>query len=144
MTVNGTPAAPVSLERSATIPVSFAPHTPTELEFTLAEPTTPVDQRPDLGIGADDVHMKGRTVEATIHSLGSVAVPGGTATLVDSTGKAIATAPIPALAAPLDLQPKTATIRLTIPAGAKPDTLRIALPGDAPEVTRMNNAVKLR
>jgi hypothetical protein len=146
MTVNGTPAAPVSLERSTTIPVSFAPHATTELEFTLAEAATPVDRRPDLGIGADDVHVKGRSVEATIHGLGSLPSTGGTATLVDAAGKTVATTAIPALEAPLDLQPRTAKIRLTIPAGVAPEslTLRIALPNDAPEVTRMNNEAKLR
>jgi hypothetical protein len=144
MTVNGAPATPVNLERSATIPVSFAPHATTTLDFTLAEATTPVDQRPDLGIGADDIRVKGRTVEATIHSLGSVPASGGTATLVDASGKTLATTPIPALEAPLDLTPRTAKVRLTIPAGAKDLTLRIALPGGAPEVTEMNNAVPLK
>jgi hypothetical protein len=146
MTVNGAPAtAPVTLERSATIPVSFAPHTTTELEFTLAEEITPVDQRPDLGIGADDVAVKGRAVEATIHSLGSIATQGGTAMLVDASGKTVATAKIPALEAPLDLQPRTAKVRLTIPAGVAPAslTLRVKLTDDALEVTQMNNSVRI-
>lgn len=142
MTVNGAAAAPVALERSATIPVSFAPHATTEFEFTLAEATTPVDRRPDLGIGHDDVRVKGRTVVATVHSLGSAPTPGGTATLVDAMGKTVAIASIPALQAPLDLQPRTAKVRLTLPSTATEGlTLRIALPGNAAEVTRMNNTV---
>jgi hypothetical protein len=146
MTVNGAPAAPVSLERSATIPVSFAPHATTELEFTLAEPATPVDRRPDLGIGTDDIRVKGRSIEAVVHSLGSVPTAGGTATLVDASGKTVASATIPALEAPLDLQPRTAKVRLTIPPGVASEglTVRLALPGDAAEVTRMNNAVRLK
>ncbi|MES2442760.1 MAG: LamG-like jellyroll fold domain-containing protein [Pseudomonadota bacterium] len=145
MTVDGVAAAPVTLERSATIAVSFASHATTVLEFTLAEAGSPVEQRPDLGIGADDVRVNGRRVEATVHSLGSVPTTGGTATLVDAAGKVIATAPIPALAAPIDLVPRTAKVRLTLPAGAPREglTVRIALPGDAAEVTRMNNAVAI-
>jgi hypothetical protein len=135
----------VTLERSGSVEVSFAPHTTTVYDFTLTKAGTPVAERPDLGIGRDDVTVKGRSVAVTVHSLGSVATAGGSATLVDTDGKVLATVAIPALKAPLDLLPKTAMIRLTLPAGIDPKrvSVRVALPGDAAEVTRLNNIVPL-
>jgi hypothetical protein len=57
----------------------------------------------------------------------------------------LATARVPDLAAPVDLLPKLATVRLTLPAGIAPQDVevRVALPGDAAEVTRLNNVVPL-
>jgi hypothetical protein len=115
------------------------------LEFKLVKAGEPDHVRPDLGIGPDDVAVHGRTVAVTVHSLGAQPVAGGTASLVDADGKVLASAPIPALAAPLDLTPKTAVVNLPLPAGADASrvTVRVALPGDAAEVTRLNNQVAL-
>ena len=135
----------VPLERSGSVDVAFPPRQTAVLEFTLETPTTPVEQRPDLGIGADDVALSGRRLDVTVHSLGSAPAPGGTLRLEDGAGRLVATAPIPALAAPLDLQPKTALVSFALPAGYKTrgSRISIALPGDAAEVTRMNNFVML-
>jgi hypothetical protein len=76
----------VPLERSASVNVSFAPRQTTVIEFTLEQPGTPVEQRPDLGIGADDVTRKGRQLEVKVHSLGAVAASGGTVRVEDATG----------------------------------------------------------
>ncbi|MBM7408091.1 hypothetical protein EDF69_003729, partial [Sphingomonas sp. JUb134] len=135
----------LTLERSASTEVTFAPGTTTVLDFTLSQASSPVEQRSDLGIGIDDVTVQGRRVSVTVHSLGSQPVVGGAVTLVDATGREVAHAAVPALAAPTDLSPKTATVRLSIPGGVDPATLsvRVALPGDAPEVTRQNNQVPL-
>ncbi|UIJ46566.1 LamG domain-containing protein [Sphingomonas cannabina] len=146
-TADGPPTATeVTLERSASVAVTFAPRTTTVLEFALKSPGTPPESRPDLGIGADDVRRQGRTVSVTVHSLGAVEAAGGTAMLEDAAGKPVASVPLPTLAAPLDLTPKAATVRLTIPAGVHPAGLRVrvALPDEAPEVTRLNNAVPLQ
>ena len=51
----------------------------TVLELTLATKGVPYWTRPDLGIGARDVVVSGRTVTATVHSLGAVATPRGPA-----------------------------------------------------------------
>ncbi|MFV0624368.1 LamG-like jellyroll fold domain-containing protein [Sphingomonas sp. ac-8] len=146
----GTTLAPgetrqLTLERSASTEVVFAPGTTTVLDFALDQPGSPVAQRPDLGIGTDDVAVQGRRVTVTVHSLGALPAEGGVATLVDGDGRERARAAVPALAAPTDLTPKTATVRLTVPAGVDPSTLsvRVALPGDAAEVTRRNNQVPL-
>ena len=51
----------------------------------------------------------------------------------------------PALKAPLDLYPKTATVTLTLPAGAnwKGGSVSIESTGSLPEITQMNNRVQL-
>ncbi len=138
-------AQTVALERSAGIPVTFAPNTTTVLDFALTAAGTPVDERPDLGIGTDDVTVKGRTVSVTVHSLGARDTGGGTATLVDAGGSVVASVAIPPLAAPLDLRPRTTKVRLTMPGGAKmPLSVRVALPENAAEVTQANNSVPVR
>lgn len=140
MVTNGETTA-LHLERSASTRVTFAPHAATEIEFTLKTPGEDVATRPDLGIGSDDVVVKGGKLAVTVHSLGAKGAAGGTLTVEDASGKALATAAIPALAAPLDLTPKTATIRLSRPRGAA--RVRVALPGNAAEVTQLNNVVTL-
>lgn len=135
----------LTLERSASTEVTFAPGTTTVLDFTLDQASSPVEQRPDLGIGTDDVIVQGRRVAVTVHSLGSQPAAGGAVTLVDATGREVARSMVPALTAPTDLTPKTTTVRLSVPAGVDPAALsvRVALPGDAQEVTRQNNQVPL-
>lgn len=135
----------VALERSAGTRVTFAAGTTTVLDFALVTPGTPVDQRADLGIGTDDVVVKGRSVTVTVHSLGATDTTGGTAALVDATGSIVAQVPIKPLAAPLDLRPRTTTVKLAISAGVRtPLSVRVALPGNAPEITQANNSVALR
>ena len=80
----------------------------------------------------------------TVHSLGAVATPAGTLRVEDASGRTVASAAIPALPAPLDLRPKIAEVRVTLPAAVRGGRVRIGLPGDAPEVTRLNNEVPIR
>jgi hypothetical protein len=134
-------STPLHLERSASTRVTFAPHATTEIEFTLKTPGDDVTTRPDLGIGSDDVVVKGGRLAVTVHSLGARDTTGGTLTVEDASGKPLASAAIPALAAPLDLLPRTATVRLALPKGAV--RVRVALPGNAPEVTLRNNMAAL-
>ncbi|WP_253717192.1 LamG domain-containing protein [Sphingomonas sp. AP4-R1] len=136
----------VTLERGAGVDLVFAPNTTSVFDLALETPTTPVADRPDLGIGTDDVAVKGRTVTVTVHSLGSHDAVGGKAELVGADGKVLASAAIPTLAAPLDLSPKTAIVRVTLPSGVTPNTVRVrlSLPHNAPEVTHNNNEIPLR
>jgi hypothetical protein len=135
----------LALERSASIDLIFAPRRATVLEFALVRGTIPVEQRPDLGIGADDVRLKGREIEVMVHSLGAGPAEGATLRIEDAGGRAVAVAPVPALPPPTDLLPKAATVRLSLPRGVTTAGLRIrvSLPGEAPEVTRLNNTVRL-
>jgi hypothetical protein len=137
-------AQTMTLERSANTDVTFAPGT-TVFDFALVEAGTPVDERADLGIGTDDVVVKGRNVGVTVHSLGARDAKGGHADLVDTTGKVVATTSIPPLAAPLDLRPRTTAVKLAIPARIDPATLavHVALTGEEPEITQANNHISL-
>lgn len=134
------------LERSASVQVTFAPRQTTVLKFELQTPGAPVEGRPDLGIGPGDVVLKGRALTVTVHSLGAVDAPAGGATVVDAAGKTVARVAVPPLKAPLDLQPKTVAVALTLPAGFDPKgaVVRVTLDGDVPEITWQNNAVPLR
>jgi hypothetical protein len=114
------------------------------LEFTLETPGVPTERRADLGIGVDDVKVTGRSVEVTVHSLGALPASGGRAELVDANGKVAASVAVPTLDAPTDLTPKTAGVRMPLPAGAGAGwRVRVALPDGTPEVTWLNNAVAL-
>jgi hypothetical protein len=131
------------LERGAALPITFPPGEST-ITLDLVRATEAVDRRPDLGIGRDDVTLKGRSVALTVHSLGAQPTSGGTASLV-SGERVVARVAIPPLAAPTDLSPRTTVVRLTLPAGVDAGTIEatVALPGDAAEVTRRNNSVSL-
>lgn len=93
--------------------------------------------RPDLGIGVGDVCLNGRALAVIVHRPGLAAAPGGTLFLEDSSGRTVASTKIAALAAPTDLTPKKARVRLMVPAGAAVETpgLRLAL-GRCAGVTR--------
>src|SRR3546814_10454631 len=56
----------LTLERSAATDVRFQPGTTTILDFRLVEATTPTNQRPDLGIGGDDVAIDKHGVTLTV------------------------------------------------------------------------------
>ncbi|CUS44617.1 FIG00484315: hypothetical protein [hydrothermal vent metagenome] len=133
-------ASEIALERSASLPLVFAPGE-NVFEFALVAPGLPTERRADLGIGIDDIAVTKRVVTVTVHSLGAIDAPGGTLSLEDGAGRVLATALVPPLAAPLDLQPKTAKVKLIMPAGAA--RVRIALAGNAPETTLLNNVVAL-
>lgn len=132
------------LGRSESTRVRFAPGTTTVLDYELVEAGTPMAARPDLGIGRDDVRVSGRVVTLTVHSLGAKPVSGGTATITDADGKVLARAAIPALDAPTDLLPKTATVTFRLPVVPPPGAVvRVALPDGGEEVTMLNNRIAL-
>jgi hypothetical protein len=139
-----TQAADLDLDRSASTRVSFAPHATTTLEFSLVRPGVPTEQRPDIGIGKDDVHLSGRALRLTVHGLGAVDAPAGIATVEDAGGRVLASTPIPQLSAPRDLLPRTTQVVLKLakplPAGA---SVRVRLADGTAEVTQLNNKVPL-
>lgn len=140
----GAPSQTVSLGRSSSLEVTFAPHGYTRMDFALAEAATPTEARPDLGIGVDDIVSRAGVLSVTVHSLGGADVPaGGSVWLEDKAGRVVARAALPGLKAPRDLEPKTATVRLRPKGQASGLTVRVALPGEAAETTQLNNAVPL-
>jgi hypothetical protein len=145
MTVGGG-ASTVDFERSKGLPITFAPHTTTDIELTLKTPGVPYWSRPDLGIDADDVKTSGNKLQVTVHSLGAVDAPAAKVVLRDRDGKVLATATTPILKAPADLIPKTAVVTLAPPAGAnwKGGSLTIESAWKLPETTLRNNRVQLQ
>jgi len=128
-----------TFERTTSVPLVFAPHRTTMVDFELVKAAAPTSERPDLGIGADDVAVNGSVVNVTVHSLGAQAAVGGTAELLDAKGRVLAKAPVPSLAAPADLVPKTATVSLPL----KPGAARVRVALGVAEITEMNNVVAL-
>ncbi|SFJ65901.1 Concanavalin A-like lectin/glucanases superfamily protein [Sphingomonas sp. NFR04] len=141
LVANGAPAT-LPLERSLGTDLVFAPHTTTIYDFALAAPTTPVEQRPDLGISIDDVVRTAKGFAVTVHSLGAQRVPGGTLMLRATDGGVLANAAIPPLDAPTDLRPRTVVVHIAAPKRPAA-SVEVALPDNAPEVTRLNNRVVL-
>jgi hypothetical protein len=135
----------VELERSTDLELTLAPRATTVITLKQVSKGTPYWERPDLGIGKEDVKVQGKQVRVTVHSLGSVDAPATTVALVDKSGKVLATVPVPALKAPLDLFPKTTTVTLTVPNGASLAGGSVVIdPGaTVKEITRMNNRVVL-
>jgi hypothetical protein len=135
-------SADVNLERSASLPMTFAPGVESAYTFSLVEPGTPTEHRADLGIGTDDVVTLDTAFAVTVHSLGARGAEGGIATLEDAAGRVLASAPVPALEAPVDLLPRTTRVLLPRPAGAHVGLrVRVTLPEGVPELTRLNNVV---
>jgi hypothetical protein len=131
-----------AFEKSASTPLTF-PAGESSFQFHLVTAGPRTESRPDLGIGADDVVLKGGALTVTVHSLGALDAPVGTVEALDAAGKPIAHAAVPPLKAPTDLKPKTAAVRLTLPAGAKPTRVRVSLPDGVAEVTQLNNEIPL-
>jgi hypothetical protein len=133
----------VEFERTRGLNFTFAPHVSTELDLELETAGQPMWDRPDVGIGTDDVHVSKGTVRVIVHSLGSVAAPPSTVSLIDVSGHVAATAKVPAIPAPVDLLPKTAHVTLHFgtsvrTAGAK---VRVQLGEGVREITQLNNEV---
>jgi hypothetical protein len=113
------------------------------LEFELVKAGEPSWNRPDVGIGEDDVKTSAREVAVTVHGLGAVASPAGEVVLEDAAGAPVATARFAGLVAPVDLRPKTTVVRLKLAAPTGPYRVRLVLDGGVREITQRNNSVMI-
>jgi hypothetical protein len=131
-------------ERSKTLDFTFAPHSTTVLEFKLVSKGVPYWSRPDVGIDPEDVKVDGHRVTVTVHSLGSVGAPASKVVLRDGSGKIVATAVVPPIKAPLDLQPKTAVASMVLPPNLdwKGGSVTVETDDSVPEITQLNNTVQ--
>jgi hypothetical protein len=125
----------------AGVRLSFAPKLTTILEFELVEPGQPMWERPDLGIGREDIKVSKGVVRVRVHSLGSVDAPAGVVEVEDASGKVIGLAKVPALKAPLDLLPKTVEVKVSV--HGAPARVRVRLLGDVRQITPLNDVVEL-
>jgi len=132
-------------ERSKSVDLTFPPRTTTVLTFKLKTPGTPYWKRSDIGISREDVVIEGRTVQVKVHSLGSVDSPATTLVLRDAAGRVKGTAPIPPIAAPVDLQPKSVEVRVMLPEGFSLNGGSIELDPEnkLEEITTLNNRIDL-
>ncbi|MCX6132449.1 MAG: VOC family protein [Ignavibacteriales bacterium] len=132
------------LERTLTIPLKFEPRKATILTLRLQSRSTPYSQRPDLGISKEDVWLEGKTVHVKVHSLGSVASPRTTAVIMKEK-KIIASVDVPAIQAPVDLEPRFAEVIIPVPTGGVPNgcSVQIDPENSLNEITVINNSVEL-
>lgn len=135
----------IDLERSQAVHLAFPPGKTSILTLRLQSAGEPYWKRPDLGIGNEDVVVRGSTLQVRVHSLGSAGAPSSKLALL-SNGASIAGTAIPPLAAPVDLLPRTVQVTLEIPPGTDLGQCSVVVdPEDSMhEITRMNNRVDLR
>ncbi len=143
--LQGTVTSTQTFERSRSLPVTFAPHTTTVLELRLKQPGVPYWSRPDLGIDPEDVHIEGRSMRVTVHSLGAVDAPAAKLVLRDHTGRVLGSARTPAMKAPTDMLPRRAEVLLKWKGNEDLEggSVSIEMSGGVPEITLMNNTVAL-
>jgi hypothetical protein len=134
----------IALERTGGLDVTFAPRTLTTIELALVTTATPYWSRPDLGIAEGDIRVSGQRMTVTVHSLGAVQAPSARVVLRDRAGRVMAGGVVPALAAPVDLVPHTATVTLSLAPGAdwSGGTLTVEPGGSLPEITQRNNVLR--
>jgi hypothetical protein len=135
----------VGLERGTEMPLTLPPRQTTILHFRRKEAGVPYPSRCDLGIERGDIAIEHGLLRVRVHSLGSVPAPACALIFRDARGRVRATTNVPALAAPLDLLPKTADVVLPVPAGVDPvgGTVELDPERKIPQITRRNDTVRL-
>jgi hypothetical protein len=135
----------LTFERTRSLDLTLAPRVTTVLTFKLKTKGTPYWSRPDLGLSREDIEVKGNDLKIRLHSLGSVPAPESKIVFRDHAGTIVATTQTPAIAAPVDLMPKTTEVTLTLPSGTSTDGGSVEIDPDhaIEEITTMNNVVGL-
>jgi hypothetical protein len=133
-------ARAVDFGQGASLDLTFPPGVTTVIELALDGPEVDVRDRPDLGLGARDLNWRRGALQVTVHSIGSRDAGPARLVLEDAGGRTLAETAIPALDAPTDLKPKTATLRLSPPRGADLTGARVRIVSDAAEITSNNNS----
>lgn len=135
----------VELERSGNLNLILPSRATTVLTLKLVAPGTPYWARPDLGIGQDDIVIKGKQITVTIHNLGSVDSPASSVAVMDRTGKVMSSVSVPRIKAPIDLLPRTVIVTLMVSGSNQIAGGSVVIdPGETmKEITRFNNRVKL-
>jgi hypothetical protein len=141
MSGKGMASKTFTFERSTSVDLTFAPHKTTLVNFEMVTPEPSTANRPDIGIGPEDVAVEDGMVNLTVHSLGALDAPVGTAKLIDAKGNVLARVAIPAIPAPLDLEPKTVKVALPIKPGAV--CVEVGLDNGVKEITALNNVALL-
>ena len=122
------------------VDLTFPPGVTTVIDLALDGPEIDVRDRPDLGIGPRDLTWRRGGLEVVVHSIGSRDAGPAKLVLEAADGRILAEGAIPALAAPNDLKPKTATVRLAPSRGADLTGARVRIVSEAAEITTGNNS----
>jgi hypothetical protein len=132
------------LARFDAIEWSAQPATQYVIELRLIEELDDITSRPDLAMDPWDVRFADGAVTVTVHNIGGAATPASVAQVLDAAGSVVGEAEAPALEAPLDLQPRTAEVRIAV-AGEPQDGWRVSLdPTNAiAEITEVNNTMPI-
>jgi len=135
----------VTFERSKSLDFVFPARATTVLTLKLKTPGKPYWLRPDLGLSREDVVVDGQTLHVKIHSVGAAESPATTVVFRDAAGRVVASAPVPLLAAPIDLVPKTCDVDLVLPSGVSIPGGSVEIDPDrqVEEITEINNRVCL-
>jgi len=133
-------------ERTTQLTFTLPPRQATVITLKCGKKGKAYWSRPDLGISAKDIAVNNGAVTVTVHSIGSVKAPASSVMLMDATGAKIAEAAVTALEAPLDFEPKTATVTLQIPDGMRAAGLTVAIDSaeKIEEITERNNRIVIR
>jgi hypothetical protein len=131
----------LDLKRMSPVTVSLPARRLMIYELHQLKAYTPLDQRCDVAISADDVGRDGANLKVTVHNIGAVAAENVVVAVQDAHGKVLASTVIPRLEAPLDLMPKTAEVSL--PASADAATVVLDPQHKLTEITEANNTMSL-
>ncbi len=123
------------------LPFTARPGQTVVIELTLLEELEDIRTRPDLAIDPGDVAVEGNALTVTVHNIGGSAAPESVVQVLDADLNELATADVPTLDSPHDLQRKTATVTVDLPAGAEPAVVLLDTEGAIDEITEANNRV---
>jgi hypothetical protein len=132
-------------ERSARIPVSFAPRASTIVTMERISAGDAYWKRPDLGIGKEDVVFYPHGMNVRIHSLGAVDSPPSVIALKNAAGEILKTCEIPPIEAPADLWPRYWDVIFNLHGIESLENCYLEIDPEKKlsEITRENNVVKL-
>ena len=125
------------------VPFTARPGQTLVIELALRESLADVRTRPDLAIGPEDIIVQDGAATVTVHNIGGSASSASTVEVRTADDTVLASAVVPGLEPPHDLRPKTAQLRIDLPAGAEPAAVVLDPDDDLAEITERNNRVAL-
>jgi hypothetical protein len=135
----------VYLERGSELTLSFSPGNHTIIQLELEEAAhTDYTERPDLAISASGLQIHGNAVTVRVYSQGAVGSPETTLEIWDSNDKSVGVSRVPAMRAPLELNPNWVDIEVIVPPGTdlSSGTIRIDPTSKLEQITRKNTELR--
>ena len=132
----------LALHRGEELRLDLPARSSVEVELKLAVAGDWSAERPDLALSKrEGATSEGNRISVIVHNIGSVPSPSCKAALMRGERR-IAEASIPAIAAPLDFSPRTATVSFVVPDAVRGE-LRVIVDSDdeVAEITELNNTL---